>query len=211
MIRTEVPGTPGLTVLGPVRGLVRESEELVRTLDELDPPAIALGLSVEETAGFQEHFVGARAEPLVPLLTNESVEIRELARYGEVRVPNPSFLVTLEWGRRRGLPLEPVDPSEDEYADMFGDAVGYTELVGRTLRERRLLRSPPEASDPDAFILRWDAQLNRGAGSRQLQWVREQHVALRLRILLPRFGRLVLVLDRERVPVLLRALAPPAA
>lgn len=206
MIRAEPPGLPGVVLLGPVRGLTREAQAVVGALDAIDPARLALGLSAEETESFRQHFVGTRTEPYVPLLTNESVEIRELARFGEVEVPNPSFRATLEWGRAHGREVTAVDPTEAEYADMFGDAVGYTELVGRTLRERRLLRSPPSASDADDFIVRWDAQLNRGSGSRQLQANRESAVAQRLRALAGAGGPVACVLDRERVPFLMRAL-----
>jgi hypothetical protein len=176
-------------------------------LEEFRPDAIGLGMSVEDTRSLTEHFVNTPSEPLVPLLDSESVEIRELSRYGEVGVPHPAFLAVLEWARWGGIEVEPVDPTEERYAEMFGDAIGYWELVRRTLRERRLLRAPPAAEGADAFVLAWDERLNHGAGSRRLQEGREGIVARALLTLSSRRSRVAAVIDRERVPRLLAALA----
>ncbi len=193
-----LPGRPGLALLGVVRGLVREAEELEGALDELRPEVVAPALSPEEVAGLTAHFVGRATEPFVPLLGTETVEIRELGRYGEVRVPHPAFLAALEWARRSGARVEPVDPSEEVYAELFASKVGYVELVGRTLRERRLLRSPPRADGAEGFVVAWDRQLNRGRGSRALGRERERLVAERLRSLAHR-ERVACVVDRERL------------
>jgi hypothetical protein len=200
VIRLESPENPGLTVFGVVRGLVREADRLTEALESLAPQALALGLSREEAESLTEHFVGAPTEPLVPLLSNETAEIHALARFGEVRVPNPGFLAALEFGRRHGVSPAAIDPSEEQYAEMFGDEVGYVELVRRTLRERRLLRSPPKTADADDFIVEWDRRLNHGSGSRRLQLARDRVAVEGVHRLLAGRGRVAAIFDRERIP-----------
>ena len=206
MIRHELPAWPGLTLYGVVRGLVREADQLGAALDAGAPTAIGLGLAVEESRSLTDHFVGRRTEPFVPLLASETVEIRELGQFGEVRVPHPAFLAALEWAERRGVPVRPIDPNEDAYARLFGDSIGYLELVRRTVRERRLLRAPPRANDADGFVVGWSATVNRGAQSRALQLQRERFVADELRRMLGGRARVVAVVDRERIDPLLAAL-----
>jgi len=211
VIRTEVPGHPGLVVFGVVRGLVLEAEALRGALQQMRPQVIGLGVSAEESRSLTDHFVDQAAEPLVPLLSTEAVEIRELGRYGEVRVPNPSFVTAIEWAGTHAVRVAPVDPSEEEYANMFGDTIGYLELVRRTLRERRLLRSPPRGENADDFVLRWDADLNRGRESRRLVEQREAQTARELERLARESPPTAAVVDRERVPRLLRTLQGPSA
>ncbi|MGI0151467.1 MAG: hypothetical protein ACREC5_05990 [Thermoplasmata archaeon] len=206
MNRTEPAGRSGLVLLGVVRGLIREAALVDGALDELRPRIVAVALSAEEIAALEEHFVGRATEPFVPLLGTETVEIRELGRFGEVRVPHPGLLAALEWSRRHVVEVRAVDPGEEAYAELFAANVGYLELVGRTLRERRLLRSPPRTAGPEEFVVAWDRQLNRGRGSRALVREREAHVAGELTELLRGEGPVACVVDRERVEPLLRAL-----
>lgn len=208
MIRTEAPSAPGLTILGVVRGLLAESAQVPGALEELAPETVAIGLSEEECAGLTEHFVATPTEPFVPLLASETVEVREVGRFGDVRVPHPSFVAAMEWATERGVPVEAVDPSDERYAEMFGERVGYLELVRRTLSERRLLRSPPKAASADELVLRWDAAINKGRSSQVLQSERDEHLALELRRLGRKHRKVVALIDRERVPGVLRALAP---
>lgn len=213
MIRADpLPSAPGIELIGVLRGLVAEEEPLARALAALRPSAIGLGLSPEEAASLAEHFLGTPTEPLVPLLPSESVELRQLARYGEARVPHPAYLVSMREARRRGIPCEGIDPGEDRYAELFSGSIGYLELVRRTLRERRLLRSPPRPPDPESFVLAWDRRLNRGRGSRRLQAAREAHAARELERLRAAFGPTVVgVVDRERWEGVRAALAATGA
>lgn len=206
MIRLTPLGPGGLVLYGVVRGLVSEAEALVAALETAPPPLLAVGLSEEELASLAEHFVEVETEPLVPLLPTEAVEVRALAAYGEVRLPQPAYRAALEWARDRGVESVAVDATEEEYASAFSEEVGYWELVRRTVRERGLSRSPPKAPDAGAFVLAWDARLNGGRGSRRLVRARNEALARRLAPHLRRAPRLSLVVDRERAEGLAEAL-----
>ncbi len=202
-------GGDGL-LLGAVRGLESESPPVLAALEAFAPGAVGLGLSAEETKGLRDYFVTSEAEPVVPLTTNEAGEVRGLIRFGVVRVPNPTFVDLLGWADRRTLPVAPLDPSEDASADLFSEHIGYVELVRRTVRERSVGRRPPTTSTPDEFALAWDRQVAGGRGSRAFARSRDEHLVREARRLGQVYGRVAIVIDRERFPTVLDLVrAPP--
>ncbi len=206
MIEGLVPDSPGYLVLGAVRGLAADAERIGPLLDRFAPRAVGLSTSADELTGIDEHFGASPTEPLVPLAPGESAEVRGLAHYGEVRVPNPSFSAALAWGRARSVPVEGVDPSDDAYAEMFADRIGYPDLLRRTLAERRLVRHPPRPPTPDEFALEWAAPVNRGSGSVRLLNDKNAVLVENATKLARRAGRIALVVDRERFDGVLYAL-----
>jgi len=203
---------PGdLLLIAPVRGLVSEAPAAVRLVVGHGPAAVGLGLSPEELRGLAEYFVQAPAEPVVPLTTAERSEVRGLVRFGEVSVPNPSFLEVLRWATSGGVVAEGLDPGEDETATLFAENIGYLELVRRTVRERNVSRNPPAPDSPDEFALRWDHHVARGRGSRRFAQARDLYFVRSARRLAVTYHRVVVVVDRERFEGVRDLLAAPAS
>jgi len=188
----------GVTVVGAVRGLVAEGDRVRDRLEGLRPQAVGLAISPDELRGLREYFVGAPTEPVVPLAPTEAGEVRALARYGEVGVPNPTAVEAIRWSDSAGVAVEAVDPSDDDYAEWFADTISYLELVRRTLRERRVVKRPPTPPTADEFATAWSGTINKGAGSRRLAARRDDAVVDGLGRLRARFASVVLVVDRER-------------
>ena len=162
MITARIPGGGNLLLLAPVRGLVSEAPAVVAALERHAADAVGLGISPEELRGFVEYFVHSRADPVVPLTSAERSEVRGLVRFGEVAVPNPSFLAILRWAGARAVPTEGLDPSEDETATLFADNIGYLELVRRTGPGTQ--RRPQPARAEHARRVRPELGPPRGAG-----------------------------------------------
>lgn len=198
MISERFGSAPGILLVAPVRGLASEVPRVLSALAEFAPVRIGLGVSSDELRSLIDYFVTADAEPVVPLTSNETSEVRGLVRFGEVRVPNPSFVEVLRWASSRGLPTEPLDPDEERTAALFAEHIGYFELVRRTVRERRIARSPPAPSSPDEFALRWDREVSSGRGSREFAEARDQHFVRRLSALASDGNPFAAVVDRER-------------
>lgn len=194
--RLRAPGD--VLLIGSVRGLESESPRVLRTLEGFDPEAVGVGLSAEELRGLREYFVTSEAEPVVPLTTNETGEVRGLVRFGVVRVPNPTFVDLIGWGRDRSVPVEPLDPGDDQSAELFAEHIGYVELVRRTVRERAVGRNPPTPSTPDEFALAWDREVAPGRGSRAFARSRDAHLTEGARRLGGGRSRIAVVVDRER-------------
>lgn len=208
MITANLSGPPSLLLVGAVRGLVGEAEQLSGLLDRFDPEAVGLSASLEELRSLVEYFGDGAAEPVVPLSPTELSEVRGLVRFGEVAVPNPSVVGAIRWARSRGLPVVPLDPSDEGSATLFTEHIGYVELVRRTVRENRLGRSPPTPDSADAFALAWDRSVGRGRGSRRYAAARNAHFADEAARLGQGRSRVAVVVDRERFEDVHARLAP---
>jgi hypothetical protein len=198
VITARLPGPGDVLLIAPVRGLVSEAPATVRWVEGHAPSAVGLGTSPEEFRGLLEYFVRSPAEPVVPLTTAERSEVRGLVRFGDVSVPNPSFLAVARWATAGGVPVEGLDPSEDEIATLFADNIGYLELVRRTVRERNVSRNPPAPETPDEFAIRWDRRIAKGRGSRQFAEARDLYLVRATRRLVATHPRVAVVVDRER-------------
>ncbi len=198
MISARLAGPGDVQLWGPVRGLAAEIGTMREALAARPPDRIGIGTSPDEMEGLTEYFVRAPAEPVVPLTAAERSEVRGLVRFGEVRVPNPAFVTLLEWGEQHAVRVEALDPTEEHAAALFTDHIGYLELVRRTVRERRVARSPPAPSTPDGYALAWDRSVAGGRGSRAYAAARDRHLVDELRRLAAPGGRVVAVVDRER-------------
>jgi len=190
--------SPRILLLAPVRGLTSEVPLVLSALEAFAPARVGLGLSSDELRSLHDYFVVADAEPIVPLTGNETSEVRGLVRFGEVRVPNPSFVEVLRWAWSRGVPIEPLDPDDERTAALFAEHIGYFELVRRTVRERRVARSPPAPSSADDFALLWDKEVASGRGSREFAEARDQHLVGQLPSLSADRAPIAVVVDRER-------------
>jgi hypothetical protein len=191
-------GGASVLLLAPVRGLSADARAAAEALERYRPEAVGAGVSSEELEGLVQYFIDAPAEPVVPLAPTELSEVRGLCRFGEVRVPNPAFLQALRWGRSRLVPVEPLDPGEEEAATLFTEHIGYVELVRRTVREHRLGRTPPTPSSADAFALDWDRSVAGGRGSRRFASARDDHLVRGALRLAQGHRRIAVVVDRER-------------
>jgi len=204
-------GPPKILLLAPVRGLTSEVARVVSELESFAPARIGLGISGGELQSLHDYFVASEAEPVVPLTSNEASEVRGLVRFGEVRVPNPSFVEVLRWAAARGIATVALDADDDRAAALFAEHIGYLELVRRTVRERRVSRSPPTPSSPDAFALQWDREVASGRGSRNFAAARDLYLAGQVSPLTADGQPLAVLVDRERFDSVRRLLAEGAS
>ena len=198
MISARVAAGAEFLLLAPVRGLADEVPGVLAAIDQFRPDAVGLGLSADELKALTEYFVVGEADPIVPLTGNESSEVRGLARFGEVRVPNPTYVEILRWAHGSDLPIVALDPSEERTATLFTDHIGYVELVRRTVKERAVSRRPPTPPTADDFALEWDREVAGGRGSRRFAAARDKFLVRAARQLSAGRGRVALVVDRER-------------
>jgi len=197
VIDAPIPGTPW-TLIGAVRGLVEDARRVVRQLHDRSVGWVGFGLAPEELDGLDRYFVRSGAEPVVPLTIIERSEVKGLTRFGEVRIPNPTFVESLAWCRSTGVTVVALDPSEDRTATLFTESIGYLELVRRTVRERSLSRRPPAPSTADAYALEWEARVTAGQGSRRYHEARDRHLIDSLRRAAPADRTAAVIVDRER-------------
>jgi hypothetical protein len=211
VIAERLPGRPTVLLIGSVRGLADEVASVQDQLQSFDPGAVAVSLSPEEAETLAQYFVGTPTEPVVPLSASEASHAVGLARIAEVQVPAPALLGAVDWATRGGRPVVGVDPPEDTYAEMFAAHIGYFELVRRTLRERQLVKRPPDVETPDEYALAWDHTMQPGTGSERLAQARDDFAADRVRVLGRSHSKVAFVVDRERYDSFRRAFASNAS
>ncbi len=202
---------PPTLLVGAVRGLESETRPLLSALEDFAPQEVALSLSEEELASLRSYFPPDGPEPLVPLSPSEMGYARGLCRFGEVRVPSPSFLFTLTWAEARHLPVRSLDPGDEHYSELYVRNIGYFDLLRRNRSERSLARAPPVRPDAEGYAEEWESRLGRSAGSRRLERARAGFASDRVQALrraLGPGGRLALVVDIERFGSLEPVLSP---
>ncbi|MGA8542358.1 MAG: hypothetical protein WB947_02270 [Thermoplasmata archaeon] len=211
MISERVSSVSEVLLVAPVRGLAAEVPLVLGQVESFAPEVVGLGLSVDEMTALNEYFVLSEADPIVPLTTTETSEVRGLSRFGEVRVPNPTFVELLRWSRGHGIPVEALDPGDDHTASLFTEHIGYVELVRRTVKERAVSRRPPTPATADEFALEWDREVAGGRGSRDFARARDGFLVRGAQRIGAGRSRVAVVVDRERfdlVRALLRGTVP---
>ena len=194
-------------MVGAVRGLVEEAPWVESVLTGSFAGSVALGLSPEDVTALERHFLEPQEEPEVPLSPSETAYARALARFGEVRLPSPSYVAALRWAHVRGIPVAGVDPSSDHYADLFVGSIGATDLLREGFAERSLARAPLSAPSAVELARIWDRRLHPGRGHRKLMEASDGVLVKNLEELARRMGpgaeRMALILDVERTDRLL--------
>ena len=182
-------------VLVPViRGLVSERPRVRTVVGEVRPTAIGISISPEELEALQAHFGG----PVDASGPEEEAYVACLSAFGKVEKPPPCFSEALAIGAELGLPLHPADMDEATFSEAYLRAVSGLDFVLTGIRASRIRRWQPHAKTADAFVLAWDARVNRARGLRVLQREREAHMAARIRELSRTGGTLLSLVELER-------------
>lgn len=187
-------GSTEVATLPVLRGLVSEAARIRAFLDSRSPDAIALSISPEELAALSEP-PHPRQEPDS---LQEVVYMRELGRFGPVTMPPPCFVEAVKVARERGVACIPLDFPEEEFTDLYLNAVGGVELWRQSSQLRRLARSPVEAASPEAVLLELDGRLTRFRGLRRVEEAREARMASEVLRLARRHHRPAVLVEVER-------------
>lgn len=183
-----------VVLLPVIRGLVSERERVRAAAEEVRPRGIAVSISPEELEALRRHTAGAVA----PSGPEEEVYVAGLSAFGEVEKPPPCFSEAMLTAAERGLPIHPLDMDEGAFSDAYFRSVSGLDFVLSGIRASRIFRWKVRAETPEAFVLAWDARVNRSRGHRELQRQREAHMAQRIRELSRTGGPLLALVELER-------------
>ncbi|MBM4249401.1 MAG: hypothetical protein FJ149_08225 [Euryarchaeota archaeon] len=171
----------------------------------LRPDVVALPVSPEGLKGLRAIWKGKK--PDIFLSHYEEIYAVKLARYGKVSIPPPSFTGAFAAAAGEGIPVRAVDIDEEGFSDAFVESVSTAGLLYHSLRWRWLRRRrfrEPTARD---FALAWDRAITSLKGFRNLERRREEHMARELSLLCGRHGKVLAVLELERMEGVLSRLA----
>ena len=187
-------GGTRVVLLPVIRGLVSERARVRRAIEDAHPAAVAVSISRQELEALVVHG-GETAEPSG---LEEEVYVAGLSNFGAVEKPPPCFTEAVAVARALGIPVHPLDMEEGDFSETYVREVSGLEFVVAGIRRSRLRRWRPRADSAEAFVLSWDARVNRSRGLTALQERREAHIAERLRDLSHASGSLVALVDLER-------------
>ncbi len=199
----EVPlGDASVLVLPVVRGLPRDARATREAIAATSPAAIGVSIAPEEVTALRR-FDGF---PVAPENLEEEVYVAGLSAWEEPIKPPPCFTEAVKVADARKIALEGLDLDEVAYTDAYTECVSTLELLLQGRMESRLGRKKFRANTPEAFVLEWDAEVNRTAGFARLQRRREAHMAERLREIAARAPKVLAVIEVERAQGVLGAL-----
>ena len=192
-------------LLGVIKGLTSERDTVRAAFRKFSPDAIALYVSEADLLGLQSVLDGKTKE--VPLSRYESIYAHKLAfyaaqdkkKYGEVQVPPPALMESMELGIKHEIPVLALDMDEKAYSDAFVKNVSTIHLVRHSMRIKKLSKKKFDVKTPEEFTRAWDGELTKLKGFKNLEGARERYMAIRLLELRKKFKCILAVLEFERI------------
>ncbi len=188
-------GDATVSVFPAVRGLPSEGEKVAATIVSWHPDLVALSLSPEELETLRTYDGGN----LEPETTEDEVYIAGLSVWEEPVMPPPCFTEAVRTASARKVRLAAVDMDEETYTEAYTAYVSTMELILQGRLENRLLKKRFHVATPQDFAIAWDAEINHTVGFARLQREREKFIAARLEELAKGGGRILAVVEVERV------------
>jgi len=195
-------GGASVRVLLVVRGLPSGGPAVAAAISSLSPTIVGLSIAPEEVAALRAYEGG----PVPAEGFEEEVYVAGLSAWEAPVKPPPCFTEALRAAEGRGIPVEGLDLDEQSYTEAFTKYVSTMELILRGRTEARLRRKRFRAQTPEAFVVEWDAVVNRAPGYARIEREREAHMASRLRALAAPGGTVLAVIEVERAKGVLAAL-----
>lgn len=200
-----------VVLLGTVHGLVAEAQRVRDAFAQVRPRAVALGVSPEAVAALLRYQKSDEHDPFEDLPDSEVAYSLRLAAFGDVDLPSPDLVAALDLAKAADVPAHGVDLTEEAYVETFTKEVGAWALLRYGRVQRGLAKRPPQAADPRAFSLAWDAKLRRIKGIARVEDAREERIAKgACSLAAAAGGPVLLVVDAAREDGVARRLVPRA-
>ena len=193
----------GLVILGAIKGLVSEGEEIEKSIRKRKPDLAGISISPAELVGLREYI--AQGEPVVELFEHEIAYLELLMDFGEVRAPSPSYTVPVKVTKELGIPLVPMDMDDDSFADVYTRNVSTMNFLSHAMREKKAGRKAFKVKDAEDFVIQWDSSINANKGLKSVEKEREKYMGKKLASLLKK-GSVLAVVDVERMDGIIRSM-----
>jgi len=200
-------------LLGTIAGFAPDGERVQAAFRRHQPDTVGLGVPAEDLAGLEAIAQDPEAfRGMVPPDDAAGRHLELLKRFGEIRIPSPDLEAAYGLAKAGGVAMEALDLDDHAYAQEYTRRVKLLHLWAAKPRQKRLLRQEFQAADAYDLDAQWDRQANAPKPLRELEALREQAMAARIRALAASSRRLLAVVPAARfagVAALLRAASPP--
>jgi len=192
-------GTERIIIIIPyVKGLVSEGERIEEFMRRSLPQTVLLHISPEEMEGLIEYADG-KVRVGDPESVSDSVYFAVLSQYGKVSFPSPALTSAVRYARRKNIPLEALDMTEEMFTEVYLKHVGYLAHLRKERRMRRILRMALPGEDPVEALLLIDREIMRQRGYKEVERARVAWQVDRTLEYMSRLDKAVLLQEVERV------------
>lgn len=202
--KTDVINLKGKSIhfYGSVYGLTSEISEVHRAFKNARPEVVALPIPEEELEGLKAISDGEDVK--IELSRYEEIYARNLALFGEVRVPPPSLVEAFEICKEKSIPIVAIDMDDYDYTTTYINNITTMQLLRHSIRVKRLRKKKFRSSNPVDFAFEWDKTVNKLKGFKVLEMRREEYMAERLVELADEHSRILAVVELPRMEGILR-------
>ncbi len=193
MIRVRVDGCD-IHILPVVKGLISEEEKVCQAIHEVQPDAVAISVSQEELDGLKNKEDYDKYE----MSDLEIAYAAHLETFGEVQLPPPCYVRSMDLCAERSIILVPIDMNEEEFSEAYCSQVGTFDLLKESFFSSRVVKKKFDLTSPERFVEDWDSKVNKAKGFQELERSREKHMAKALQQMTHKYRRILAVVECER-------------
>ncbi len=189
-------GDSKIFIFETLKGLVREKARVKEAFEETSPQVVALPISQEALEGLESYVDGNKQR--VFLSHYEEIYARNLARFGKVMVPPPSYIEATKLCKERKIDIAAVDMNEAEYTEAFIKNIRTYQYLIHSIRWRLLKRKKFRSRTARDFITDWDNEISKIKGFANLERAREKFIASEIVKLTKKYERILAIVELER-------------
>ena len=193
-------GACRLHLLGTIPGFVPEGDRIQAAFSAARPDLVALGVPPEDIPSLEAlRTTGhtAKEELVEPDAASERL-LQLLARFGPTRIPSPDLEAAYGLARDAQVPVEGIDLDDASHSAEYVKRVKVRHLWRAPKREAKLLVKEFEAADPYELVTQWDAEAHASRPLREMEALREEWMARRLREVCAGKSRVLAVVPSAR-------------
>lgn len=188
-------------VLGTIQGLTSEVTLIADAINRHRPSALGITATASEISGMMQ-WNGEEPDELSEF---DIFYMKQLSRFGEVRMPSPSNLFAIQFSKKSGIPVHPLDMDEETYTERYMKYISpYSLFLDAIVRGRRYRRKIE--GSPEEVVIRMDRLAQHPAGIGRLDREREETMAKNIIKHTGNYSSFLAIVSLERLDGVLEAL-----
>ena len=195
-------GNAKLYFLPVIKGLVSEEAKVSEGFNIAKPDCVCISISEEDLDIYQRIITGSAEFENVPS-TYDKIYIKNLSRFGTVKMPAPCFIKSIELANQLKISVIPLDMNDETFTKAYCEYITYLQLVRYSMRAKKIAKREFKTDTAEEFVLLWDSLMTDLEGFRKLEELREETMSKNLIKLTEKYTRLLVIIELERFSGLL--------
>ncbi|KAA0001864.1 MAG: hypothetical protein FE048_04795 [Thermoplasmata archaeon] len=192
--KTIVVKTCTICLIGVIHGLEREGEKVKYAFKRMKPDCIAVGIPKEDIAILKKYNEGEIEFETTPY---QDYFFECLSSYGKVSIPPKDLLTAYTLSVKEGIPFEPIDLDDEEYATVFTENVSLLSILKSSRRMKKLAKKKFFAQGAEEFVEEWEKWVSPKSFY-SVENAREEKMASRLFFLANKHKRILAIIPYQR-------------